>query len=734
MNSFRELKSIIQVECDSNQTEIVLLIYFKDPSTDPNDELRLSLVPFIRKNNYKIILYQQDFPSAYGTIASDYSASFLFIKKHLKANQKVKIICFGHLKYIWNCETFINTLNQLKMHQLPYNPDNLGLVLLENGENEKLNNLYTKDDRLDLAMLPNLEYVFVKNALAWDHCVDLSYRVLECEQYGCPAIKILTKKDLSNQFTNILLVKMTKSGQLLEGREKLEAFINDRLKFTNLTKHDVQLFQPITFKKLTNFYEHRQKLCFQHLKYVSDAIVSLVKQVNSTSIFETLDNSQKGYKAIILEHYFPAYMKKRSKRQSSQEAVGADESFGKMLTLVFKICMRSDLFSVRILNAMLELLNEMDLEYDRKKKQTICDQKTAMPGNQTIAEEWPRDAVLVRSFDVLYQIFWDNYEIKILEKNMQFEVYNEWNTQFLRLLRVDCEKIFQNLIREFTNNWYTKTERIETAVDRLTEKLTQWADNVPIYGNETITWDNFRNWTGTDAILASGINVTATKYVFNKIKNQIRVSENHWKLHQVLQADFHWMVRNMLYVFNRNVTTVAIQQLASSKLDRIDALVAVLDHSFMIGIRNLHHSIDQEQWLTIRPPIFNYLHRLQQQTVLFEHFLMDMKIMFDIHHIDMPMTPYERLQVINAEFDVYQQRMGGYVNGTINTTQQWARKLHQTTEYMFANSGVQQKSFINGAVKWIKDELVCKQKPTWSGFEFGGTLVFLNLIVRKWFK
>jgi hypothetical protein len=194
------------------------------------------------------------------------------------------------------------------------------------------------------------------------------------------------------------------------------------------------------------------------------------------------------------------------------------------------------------------------------------------------------------------------------------------------------------------------------------------------------------------------------------------------------------MIRDLLYTFNRNVTTVAIQQLAASKLERVDAVVEVLDRSFMIGIRNLHQSIDREQWITVRPQIFYYLLRLQRKNRIFDRFPMIMKAMFDIHDIKMPITTYERLQDVKAEFDVFQKRMGGYINGTINTTQQWGREMHQTTEYLFKNSGVQRKSFINDAAKRIKDVLMLERNPILSGFEFDGTLVLLNLIVRKWFK
>jgi hypothetical protein len=355
----------------------------------------------------------------------------------------------------------------------------------------------------------------------------------------------------------------------------------------------------------------------------------------------------------------------------------------------------------------------MDSEYEKKRKQTICDRKTVMPGY--------RDDILLRNFQDLHQILLNTDHIETVKKNLEIEVQKKAEAHWMKLVRVDLEKIFQSLIPEFTNNWYTKTDPIESAVDRLVEQLTRWADEVPINGDGKITWDNFSDWVGEDAIVLSKINATATSAVFEDM------NEN--------SEDFRWMIRDLLYACNINVTSVAIQQLATSNLERVDAVVAVLDRTFMIEIRNLHQKIDREDWMTIRPPIFNYLHRFQQKTLLFDQFLMSMKAMFDIHHIDMPITPYERLQVVKAEFDVYQKRMEGYINGTnINTTQQWGRKLHQTTEYMFKNSGVQHKSFINGVAKWIKDELMFERKPIWPGFEFDGTLVLLNLIVQKWFK
>jgi hypothetical protein len=380
---------------------------------------------------------------------------------------------------------------------------------------------------------------------------------------------------------------------------------------------------------------------------------------------------------------------------------------------------------------MLELLNKMDSEYDSERKQTICNRKTTMPDYSPTDKEWARDYILVRNFMDLQLRLHNDANFKTIKDNAKFDYHQKFITHMIHLVRVDCEKIFQNLIAEFTNNWFNKTERIETAVDRLTKQLTQWADKSPIYGNDTITWDNFSNWTGADAIQLAGINVEGTSFVFEDIKDYGNFSLEHRKL----MADFHWMISNLLYAFNRNVTTVAIQQLATSKLERVDAVIAVLDQNFMIGIRTLHQNIDREQWMTIRPPIFNHLHRLQQKTLLFDHFLMSMKAMFDSHDIELPLTPYEKLQVVKSEFDVYQKQMGGCINGTnINTTQQWGRKLHQTTEYMFKNSGVQHKSFINGAAKWIKDELMFQRKPIWPGFEFDGTLDLLNLIVRKWFK
>jgi hypothetical protein len=44
------------------------------------------------------------------------------------------------------------------------------------------------------------------------------------------------------------------------------------------------------------------------------------------------------------------------------------------------------------------------------------------------------------------------------------------------------------------------------------------------------------------------------------------------------------------------------------------------------------------------------------------------------------------------------------------------------------------RSRFNDAVQWIQDELMFQRKPTWSGYNFGGMLVLVNLIVRKIFK
>jgi hypothetical protein len=716
MNSVWIPKSFNDVDCDSNQSKVVLLIHF---SNYDDDKLEQSLLPFIRKNNCKILIFKQSFPLQYYDHHSHQLSivknleRFLLIKKQLDANQKVKIIFFGHLYRITSCYALTILLNGLELFQLPYGPDNLGLVLLENGEHE----YWDKGlDKLDLTLLPShLEGIYVLHGMAWDHCVDLSYRIWKCEQYGCPALKVLTKKDLNNQFTNILLVKMTVDGQLLDGKEKLEAFINDRLQFTNLTKTDVQLFQSDTFKKLNNIYEHSQKLLLQ--KYVEGREVysSKMLAVNSTSgrlhFYSSIEIE--GLYGYALESHIAKTTKRRSKRQNSQELVGADKLFEKMLNLVNRIFMRSDLFSVRIRDAMLKILDRMDSEYEKKRKQTICDRKTVMPGY--------RDDILLRNFQDLHQILFNVDYIKTVKMNMEIESEKKEGAHWMKLVRVDLEKIFQSLISEFTNNWYNKTERIESAVGQLVEHLTRWADKVPINGDDKITWDNFSDWVGEDAILLSKINVAATSDFLTD-----------WEINSKV---FRWMIRDLLYACNINVTSVAIQQLATSKLEHVDAVVAVLDRTFMIGIRNLHQKIDQEEWMTMRPPIFNYLHRLQQKNLLFDHFLVSMKALFDIHDIELPIAPYEKLQVVKSEFDVYQKRMEGYINGTnINTTQQWGRKLHQTTEYMFENSGVQHKSFINGAAKWIKDELMFKQTPIWSGFDFDGTLVLLNLIIRKWFK
>jgi hypothetical protein len=722
MNSVWEPELFYDVDCDSNQTEVVLLIFFSAFKYEKHDKLKKSLLPYIRKNNYKIMILKSnigEFPT------------FLFIKKQLDAKQRIKIVIFGHFFFIADCNRLSRLLNLLENFQLPCGPDNLGLVLLENGEHKEWDKGLNK---LDLALLPShLENIYVTHGMAWDRCVDLSYSVQKCEQYGCPVLKILTQKDLNDQFTNILLMKMTLDGQLLEGKEKLEAFINDRLQFTNLTKRDVQLFQPDTFQKLNNYFDRQKKVELQRIDdYMKTFDSILIHNLNSTSSYSTLNSRTDPFRFVLENH---ANAKKRSKRHNSQELAGVDdEMFGKMFSSVNKIYTRSDVFSVKILNAMLKLLNKMDSEYDSERKQTICNRKTATPDYSSTDNEWARDDIILGNFMDLQKRLFNVANLKTMLDKAEFDLKQKTITHAIKLVRVDCEKIFQSLIAEFTNNWYNKTERIETAVDRLTKKLTQWADKAPIYGNDTITWENFSNWTGTHAIQLAGINIEETSYVFKFIKQVANFNILPRKL-MTLMADFHWMIRNLLYTFNRNVTTVAIQQLATSKLERVDAVVAVLDRTFMIGIRNLHQNIDREEWMTIRPPIFNYLHRFQQKTLLFDQFLMSMKAMFDIHDIDMPITPYERLQVVKAEFDVYQKQMGGYLNGTnINTTQQWGRVLHQTTEYMFKNSGVQHKSFINGAAKWIKDELMFERNPIWPGFEFDGTLVLLNLIVRKWFK
>jgi hypothetical protein len=271
---------------------------------------------------------------------------FFLIKKQLDAKQRIKIVIFGHFYFIKDCETLKRLVNWLEFFQLPCGPDNLGLVLLENGEHKEWDKGLNK---LDLALLPShLEFFYIKYGMAWDHCVDLSYRYWKCEQYGCPVLKVLTKKE-NNQFTNILLVKMTVDGQLLEGKEKLEAFINDRLQFTNLTKHDVQLFQPDTFKKLNIYYERQKKVDLQQIDNSIKIFDSLlIHHLNSTSSYSTFVSLFDPDRTFFENH---ANAKKRSKRQNSKELVVADDDlFGKMLSLVSKINTRSDAFSVKILN------------------------------------------------------------------------------------------------------------------------------------------------------------------------------------------------------------------------------------------------------------------------------------------------------------------------------------------------------------------------------------------------
>jgi hypothetical protein len=736
MNSVWEPRFISDVDCDSNsnQTEVVLLIPLRSWVKEyPKDKLERSLLPFIRHKNYKIILFERSFEKYAKTIRS---AKLLLIKKQLQANQKVKIIFFQHFKNIENCNVLMMMLSQLQLIQLPYTTENLGLILFENGEHEKWDKGYEK---YDLDLFPNRESVYVAHGMAWDHCVDLSYRYLKCEKFECPALKILINKDTANQYTNLLLVKMTEDGQLKMGKEKLEALINERLKFTSLSAHDVKIFQPETFKKLQNLQEHQQEILLKSFEGIKEASMSLISESNGTSAF-SIFNPKLDPAKILFEHHYSTVIKRKPKRQTSQKIVD-DILFINMLFLIKPLITRSDPFSLKIQTAVLELSHRLDSEHDEKSKKIICGLAPVVLKFKTIATKLVRDDALAQNLEVLQG--GNSDMIQTVASTMSLKMYLTALDQVRGVTRAKCDEILQYLFKNFTNNCCTP-EGIGPSVDRLLNKLTQWADKVPIYDNEPITWDNFSNWIGTDAILLAGINdyeirenfVLSQQFFDSEFlkRNQDSIALLDPETFNKTVNGFHWMVRELLLIFNRNVTSVAIQRLAISKLQGVDDVVAALDQSFMQGIKNLHQSIDCDQWFTIRPHIFYYLVRLQHEAKTFDHFMMVVRRMFDIHDIERPMATFEKLQDIKAEFDVYQKRMGGYINGSINTTQQWGRHFYETTEYIFKNSGTAQKSFINGAVKWIKDELVYERKTTWPGFYFDGTLVLVNLIIRRFFN
>jgi hypothetical protein len=720
MNSVWEPKSLSDVDCDSNQTEVVLLIWIGTFSSFHSFKHQLD--PFIRQNNHKIILlYHVSLKYKYNGIFD--RDTFLLIKKQLQANQKVKIVFYKNIRNTEGCSDILEIMRQLKLIHLPYSRESLGLVLFQP------NNLDKRDPKFDIGSLPQHHLFYLRNETAWDRCVDFGYGLLKCEKYGCPALKVLTNKDTGNQFTNILLVKMTKRGQLIAAKAKLETFINDRLQFTNLTEQDIQIFQPETYNNLQHFHGQQQELVVQRMKELFGGIVLEFSGFNSTSFLSVAD-IHKLEQSFSAQSWFVGH--NFFKSRSSQRLVGVDTLFVKMLFLVNSLIMRSDPHSVRISSAMLTLLNRMDSAFDKNWKHSTCHQKPAKLKDEPIAAGSAQNEVLFESFESFHEKLKADESFLAALKNTNRKLHEKANYHARKLVRVDCEKVLQAFLAEFTKDWYVQTENIETAVDRLTKKLTLWADRVPIYENEIITWDNFSKWIGVDLILLAGINSNVTGMLFGFSQRRDVLFQRSDQ--ELIDPDFQWMIRGLLHTFNNYVTTVAIQRLATSKLERVDDIIAELDRRFMAGIRNLHQSIDCELWLIIRPQIFYYLVRLQQDEKTFDNFLTVVKIMFDIHHIEMPMAPYERLQKVKAEFDVYQQQMGGYINGTINTTQQWGRKFHETTEYMIRNSGTQQKSFINGAVKWIKDELMYEREPTRSGFDLDGTLVFVNLIIRKCFK
>jgi hypothetical protein len=202
-----------------------------------------------------------------------------------------------------------------------------------------------------------------------------------------------------------------------------------------------------------------------------------------------------------------------------------------------------------------------------------------------------------------------------------------------------------------------------------------------------------------------------------------------WK-HNI-QLKFKHMIRSLLQTFCRNVTTLSIQQLASTKVSRVDVAVSALDRSFAKELKKLHHSMDHEQWISLRPHIFYHLTALQQKRQNFNHFMIVMERLFDIHHFERPYAPLAILQEVNAEFDVYQAKLGRYINGSINTTKEWGKEFRESIEYMFWNSGTQPVSVINDAAKWL---IGPGQKETMPDYNVGGTLVLLNVFVVKWYQ
>jgi hypothetical protein len=691
------------IDCTQNHSEVVLFIYL-GYSYAPYDFETLMLNRIKQNQNYKIFTFELRIEW--------YNWTYMLIKQMLRASDRIKIIFYSHLdvkSVKASCDHFTLMLHKLKLIQLPYLLENLGLVIF-NSTSHEIN-------------------------FDWDACIFESYKNLQCATYGCPAIDILMNKDSNNSFTNIVLVNMSWLGEIsCSSENELERLINERLQFTNLTSMDVDILHPETVRKHRDYHYHSQEYFYLMVNKKIDNTMSVMQNIKSISEFiET--------------------MEPHLKRQRRQIEINEEDDFSihnKFESFMYNF--NSNKFTERIRKGILGVLNDMDLKSFSKSMQAYCEYMCGQfTSEDVIMEEGqicPKPRKLLpqsslhylqqrsdfyRTFSYLLQreLFQNTVpNVKELIDNTYPEFMEKMIKLAIELTRNVCEQTFNRLIANFTFEWQPQMGMIEAPLNRWISDLTKWADSVPIFENETMSWKSFSHWIETRGINMSDINDNDIETMFEFTQSTERVSDIiHLQQEYKMKANFQRMIRELLYTFCRNVTSVATMKLATTKIKRVDALVAKLDQNFVEGLKKFHQIIDHEQWVQLRSQIFYHLTHMQQERQNFQHFLKVMEHIFGVHHFERPNAELARLQEINAEFDVYQTKLGRYINGSINTAQEWGKEFRESTEYIYRNSGGQPTSVINDAAGWIVGS-----EHRMSGCNFDGTLVLSNFFIQKWFQ
>jgi hypothetical protein len=678
------------IDCHEKRDKVVLMIYLG--YSTPHNVIKKSLLRYIEPNqNYKFLMFESLTPGMELT----YSTTYLLIKKELWASDQIKIIFYSHLYFVEDCFRFIDMMHEMKLIQLPYSPENLGLVIIEP---------------------PEIYFGFY-----WSECIFMTYPILNCEKFGCPALDILTTIDSNNSFTNIVNITMETSGRIRPSSEEtLKRFIN-KLQFTNLTSSDVEIYNVETLRRVKEYHHQFQKSLQQRLQ-MSKPIVKSVLSINK-------DISE------FIELAKPVIFYGRHKRQI-QTNLTNDFSIHKM---VFKILRNfsPNKFTERIVSGILRVLNDIDTKTKLKNQQELCqyaycnhnmtlDSETCLNATELFPDAWvyyrKKNNVLEKFAKLLNHVFSKTVGA---DDKIYHGTLIKFHSQARKLARKLCQRYFQRLITNFTFTWQPIMGNIEAPLDKWFIELRKWVDRAPISENEMINWDNVSQWIETGGIRISNINVDEIRTLFKFSQSETMPYYRIERKYHI-KSKFQTMIRKLLYNFCQNVTGVATQKLAATKVKRVDVAVAALDQSFMAGIRKLHQNMDQEQWMLLRPHIFYHLTQIQQARQNFDHFLNVMQCLFDVHYIEKPNGALAELHDVNAEFDVYQTKLGPYINGSINTSQEWGKEFRESTEYILRSSGAQPTSFINGAAMWIKE------RETLPSYNFGGTLVLLNLFVRMW--